>query len=129
MGGGLVGRVMLASKIASDPKAPFPVPAPHPDGWREAQVPGACGLSGQAGKKVSPSEAKPEIKRTWRDCVGSCSGWPWCVLQGVRLAFSAVWGAGLERCPSPRLLDICPEINWANPFLRRIGWRVCIGGG
>lgn len=40
-------------------------------------------------------------------------------------------GLALKRLkggPSPRLLDICPEINWANPLLGRIGWRVEYSG-
>lgn len=48
---------------------------------------------------------------------------------GSRLALLAVWDAALPRGPSPRLLDICPEINWANPLLGRIGGRVCVRGG
>ena len=81
----------------------------------------------RAGEKASPRAARPEMKRPGAIVLaGSCSASPvchrvWSHLRSGRLL--------LKGGPSPGLLDICPEINWANPLLGRIGCGVCVRGG
>lgn len=115
------------SKTDSVP-ASFPHSS-HPRWQEERPCAWACGLSKQPGKTASPLVAKPEIKRT---SVPLCWQLLWLtrVLGGISpcLLLFAIWDTHLKGAPTSRLLDICPEINWANPFLGRIGWRVCIQG-
>ena len=101
------------------------VTAHIPDGGRRAVV---CqdGLA----RKRAPRQPSLRLRGPRYHCAGSCSASP------VRHAASVhVWSylllgrRHLKGGPSPRLLDICPEINWTNPLLGRIGWRICVRGG
>ena len=101
--------------------ASFPVTAHIPDGGRGAVV---CEDSGWRESEPQGGSARDEATRC--HCVGSCSASPvrprvWSHLRSGR--------RHLKGGPSPRLFDICPEINWANPLLGRIGCGVCVRGG
>lgn len=52
----------------------------------------------------------------------------WVAAAHVRpYSFCGMWH--LKVLPSPRIFDICPEINWANPLLERRSLSACTKGG
>lgn len=106
----------------------------RPRWWEESSSP-SCLRSVRTGWQESepPSAAKPDVAGPGPrcHCVGSCSGSPGTVWPRGMYHLICSMGLALKRLkggPSPRLLDICPEINWANPLLGRIGWRVEYSG-
>lgn len=65
-------------------------------------------------RKRAPSEAKPEIKRAWLIVLAAAAARPGAERAGHTSGLICSLGARhLKGGPSPSLLDICPEINWA----------------
>lgn len=122
-------RAMLASKYDSTPAAPFLSQVTSQMVREELQRLMLVVCQDRQARKRAPGRLSFRSRGPQYHCVGSCSHSPVCRAAAARLALFAIRDAVLERCPSPSLLDICPEINWANPLLGRMGWRVCILGG
>ena len=113
------GSACLTNGFSS--RSSFPVTAHIPDGGRRTVV---CEDTGWRESEPQGGSARDEATRC--HCVGSCSASPVChrVWSHLRSGRRHLKGG-----PSPGLLDICPEINWANPLLGRIGCGVCVRGG
>lgn len=116
------------SKAWCSSRSSLPLVTHIPDGARGAPALHPCGLSGQAGKKVSAGQLSLRLGGPPYGCAAAAPTHRGPGGDGTCLPDLLFGMRHLKGAPSPSLLDICPEINWANPLLGRMGWSVCVPG-